>query len=166
MASAVAAVRGRRLPPHGCALPSIASIPLVSGRGQFLVPHDALERFPARSLRRLQRVLARPQPRLIILQCHLPWIDQPRYTTGRGCYFAHRACYSHHYAHRIVGGQLQLLVVRVLCGKSKVYSGTTIDRDLKWSVRGCQLPVSQRSDSFVAWLLVHAAVVVVCCVVV
>lgn len=52
---------------------------------------------------------------------------------GKGCYFARRACYSHHYAHRMVSGdQRQLLVVRVLCGKSKVYQGADIDRSMTW----------------------------------
>jgi hypothetical protein len=60
---------------------------------------------------------------------------------GNGCYFAHSARYSHHYAHRIaVDGRsqwqpgqpclFQLLLVQVICGKAKVYTGMEMERDL------------------------------------
>ena len=51
---------------------------------------------------------------------------------GSGCYFAHSARYSHKYAHRLAttAGEPdlhQLLVVQVICGKSKVFTGTETD---------------------------------------
>lgn len=59
---------------------------------------------------------------------------------GIGCYFAHSARYSHHYAHKVAAdgqpwqqGQpefYQLLVVQMICGKSKVYSGGHVALDM------------------------------------
>ena len=53
---------------------------------------------------------------------------------GKGCYFALQARYSHHYAHKLhpLGGDChrQLLLVNVLCGSSKEYTNSTIDRNM------------------------------------
>ena len=54
---------------------------------------------------------------------------------GQGNYLADKARYSHHYAHKLpsADGQAmhrQLLLVNVLCGVSKEYTGSAIDRGM------------------------------------
>ena len=52
---------------------------------------------------------------------------------GQGSYFAVKARYSHHYAHRLRSADgrhwhRQLLLVNVLCGVRKEYAGSAIDK--------------------------------------